>query len=68
MLLLARARQLIVSESDTGRVSIVDADNGETLDTFEICGDLHGVAAGWCALIATQVNALKLKSDLNPII
>ena len=45
MLLLAKARQLIVSESDTGRVSIVDADNGETLDTFEIGGDLHGVAA-----------------------
>ena len=45
MLLVAEAHQLIVSESDTGRVSIIDGDNGETLDTFEIGGDLHGVAA-----------------------
>lgn len=45
MMLDAEARQLIISESDVGKVSIENADSGETLDSFELGGNLHGVAA-----------------------
>ncbi|MEQ9040190.1 MAG: hypothetical protein RIE24_17725 [Silicimonas sp.] len=45
ILIDADARQLIVSEAEAGTIAIIDADTGETLDRFDVGGELHGVAA-----------------------
>lgn len=45
ILIDADARQLIVSEAEAGTIAIIDADTGDTLDRFDVGGELHGVAA-----------------------
>ncbi|TCD13727.1 YncE family protein [Oricola cellulosilytica] len=42
----SEARRIFAAEADNGTVSVIDADSGDTLQRFEIGGELHGIAEG----------------------